>query len=378
MLLGPYLQEPIKTNKNAVKPYKPHTNSITRASFFSLNEMQISQRILKIPNYSRHFAPVLKNSFVNLAEIDDENFERCEPITEENSHILLTRLNVPGSQSFYDFFYANRKKSTEPGENVIKIKIADKTNKSDKMDKINTIKERKEFLKLINSYKHLLESANLLNNANIVNINFHPSTLVFRDNLPVVARFDDCFHFPTMNEERKSYLFSDYQAKNVFLPLEAHVICFLIDNRQDTLSFSSIEAICEDCRRRLGSLSCFSKAFLDQYKETAHFSLQSLINKPKYLIITEMLQNCSTWNNYGISTLFLVLLRDVFKSRSGFPQNAFFSRFSQILTLGIHPIPEKRPTSLQNISLFNDILYNTTTQDYDKLLSLFASLSGLL
>lgn len=375
MLLGPYLQEPMKTSKNAVKPYKKHTSSIVRTSFFSLNEIQISQRILQIPNYSRHFAPVMKNSFVNLAEIDDENFEKCEKISEENSHILLTRLNVPGSQSFYDFFYANRKKNAIPGENVIKFKI---TEKSYKNDKINTIKERKEFLKLINSYKHMLESANLLNNANIVNMNFHPSTLVFRDNLPVVARFDDCFHFPTMNEERKSYLFSDYQAKNVFLPLEAHVICFLIDNKQDTLSFSSIEEICEDCRSRVASLSCFSKAFLDQYKETAHFSLQSLTNKPKHEIINEMLRNCASWNNYGISTLFLVLLRDIFKGREGFPQNSFFSRFSQILTLGIHPIPDKRLSISQNISLFNDILYNTSAQDYDQLLSLFASLSGLL
>lgn len=375
MLLGPYLQEPIKTYKNSIKSYKKHTNTITRSTFFSLNEIQISQRILQIPNYSRHFAPVLKNSFVNLAEIDDENFERCKKIGDENSHILITRLNVPGSRSFYEVFYANRKKSVETEDNIIKINI---TGNPNKMGKINTIKERKEFLKLINSYKHLLESANLLNNANIVNMNFHPSTLVFRENFPVIARFDDCFHFPTMNEERKSNLFSDYHAKNVFLPLEAHVICFLMENKLESLSFSNIEEICEDCRRRVASLSCFSKAFLDQYKETAHFSLQSLINKPKHEIIHEMLQKCSTWNNYGISILFLVLLRDIFKSCSAFPQNSFFSRFSQILTLGIHPIPEKRPTSSQNISLFNDILYNTSRQDYELLLSLFASLSGLL
>jgi len=375
MLLGPYLQEPIKTHKNAAKLCKKHTNSITKASFFSLNEIQISQRILQIPNYSRHFAPVLKNSFVSLAEIDDENFERSEKIGDENSHILITRLNIPGSRSFYEVFYSDRKKTVEPGENIIKIKITDKP---EKMDKINTIKERKKFLKLINSYKHLLESIKLLNNANIVNINFHPTTLVFRDNLPVIGRFDECFHLPTMNEERKSNLFSDYNAKNVFLPPEAHVICFLLDNKLDSLSFSSIEEICEDCRSRVASLSCFSKAFLDQYKETAHFSLQSLTNKPKHEIINEMLQKCSTWNNYGISILFLVLLRDIFKGREGFPQNSFISRFSQILTLGIHPIPEKRPTSLQNVSLFNDILYNTTSQDYDHLLSLFASLSGLL
>jgi hypothetical protein len=135
MLLGPYLQEPIKTNKNAAKPCKKHTNSIVKTSFFSLNEIQISQRILQIPNYSRHFSPILKNSFVSLAEIDDENFERSEKIGDENSHILITRLNIPGSQSFYEVFYANRKKSTESEENVIKIKITDKKNKSDKTDK---------------------------------------------------------------------------------------------------------------------------------------------------------------------------------------------------------------------------------------------------
>jgi len=373
MLLGPYLQEPIKTNKNSEKPCKKNTNSIVRTSFFSLNEIQISQRILQIPNYSMHFAPVLKNSFVNLAEIDDENFEKCEKIGEENLHILITRLNIPGSRSFSDVFYANRKKTAET--EIIKFKIS---NNSDKMDKINTIKEKKEFLKLINSYKHLLESAKLLNNANIVNINFHPSTLVFRGSFPVIGRFDHCFHSQTMNEERKSNLFSDYKAKNVFLPLEAHVICFLIDNKLDSLSFSSIEEICEDCRRRIASLSCFSKSFLDKYKETAYFSLKSLTNKPKHEIIHEMLQKCWTWNTYGISILFLVLLRDIFRPLDGFPQNLFFSRFSQILTLGIHPDFSKRPSISQNISLFNDILYNTDKEGYEKIISLFASLSGVL
>jgi hypothetical protein len=373
MLLGPYLQEPTKTHKNSTKPCKKYKNLIKKTSFFSLNELQISQRILQIPNYSWHFSPVLKNSFVNLAEIDDENFERCEIIDNENSHILLTRLNTPESKSFFNFFYLNRKKNAKIGENIINIKIADEPKK---IDKINNIKERNDFLKILNSYKHLTESINLLNNANIVNLNFHPSTLVFVNNLPVITNFAECFHFPTMNEERKSQLFSDYYPKNVFLPLEAHVICFLIDNRLDSLSFLNIEEICEDCARRIASLSCFSKSFLDQYKETSHFSLQSLTNKPKAEIINEMLQNCETWNNYGLSILFLVLLRDNFKGREGFPQNSFFSQFTQILTLGIHPEPSKRPSILQNISLFNDILYNTSSQDYEQILSLFARLSG--
>jgi hypothetical protein len=370
MLLGPHLKEPIKTHKNSTKPFKKYTNAIIKTSFFSLNEIQISQRILQIPNYSRYFSPVLKNSFVNLAEIDDENFERCEKIEDDNSHILITRLNFQEFQSFYDVFYVNLKKHNEIRENIINIR---NTDKFEETNKINIIKRKKEFLKIINSYKYLLESINLLNNSNIVNINFHPSTLIFSDNLPIIANFEECFHFPTMNEERKSYLFSNYNAKNVFLPLEAHVICFLMENKLDSLSFLNIDEICEDCRIRIASLSCFSKAFLDKYKETARFSLKSLINKPKKDITREMLQYCDTWNNYGISILFLVLLRDIFKGdEEGFPQNLFFSKFSQVLTQGIHPEPSRRPSILQNISLFNDILYNTSLQDYEQILSLFA------
>ena len=75
----------------------------------------------------------------------------------------------------------------------------------------------------------------------------------------------------------------------------------------------------------------------------------------------------------GNRLIFIVLLRDIFGPLS--PENKFISQFSQLLTQNIHPLPDKRPTPMQNISLFNDILYNTDKQEF---LNLFASLSGLL
>ena len=124
---------------------------------------------------------------------------------------------------------------------------------------------------------------------------------------------------------------------------------------------------------RLCSLNSFPKDFIEQYKENTHFSLQVFVNKPKALIIRDILQISPTWNNYGLSILFIVLLRDIFHPLPR--ENKFISQFSQLLTQNIHPIPDKRLKPMQNISLFNDILYNADKQEF---LNLFASLSGLL
>lgn len=321
--------------------------SVVPVDFFSLNEIEISQRILKLQNYSQYFNPILKNSYVNVGEINDDCFDTLEKITEKQDRLMIKRLNIENNPTFYQVF----------------------------CDLAREKNPRIYVLNLINSYKSLLESLKRLEGAKLVNLNFHPLTLVYKEELPVFTDFSNFFHLPTMNKERISNLFSNYNPKNVFLPPEAHLICFLIDNNLDSLSFSSIEEIVKETGARLGSLSCFSKAFIEQYKETTHFSLQSFINKPKTLIIQDTLLESPTWNNYGLSILFIVLLRDIFRPLHGFPKNKFISQFSQLLTQGIHPIPFKRPTPMQNISLFNDILYNTDKQEF---LNLFASLSSLL
>jgi hypothetical protein len=321
--------------------------SVVPVDFFSLNEIEISQRILKLENYPQYFNPILKNSYVNVGEINDECFDTLEKITEKQDRLMIKRLNIENNPTFYQVF-CDSTRETNP---------------------------RIYVLNLINSYKSLLESLKRLESAKLVNLNFHPSTLVYKEESPVFTDFSNFFHLPTMNKERISNLFSNYTPKNVFLPPEAHLICFLIDNKLDSLSFSSIEEIVKETGVRLGSLSCFTKAFIDQYKETTLFSLQSFINKPKILITQEILLESPSWNNYGLSILFIVLLRDIFRPLRGFPKNEFISNFSQLLTQGIHPIPGKRLSPMQNISLFNDILYNTDKQEF---LNLFSGLSSLL
>jgi hypothetical protein len=307
---------------------KKYMNTFKPADFFSINEIDISHRILKIPNYSQHFNPILKNSHVNLAEIDEELFERCDEINPtHHSNLIVKQLNIENNPTFLDIFYSKQREPT-----------------------------KKRLLNIINTYNHILKTIKILNTNQLINLDFHPSILVFRDNLPILSKLTKIFHLPTINQERKSNLFSNYHRKNVFLPPEAHLICYLNENDATSVSLANIEDICEDSLSRAASLNCFSKSFLEQYKESSRFSLQSFVNKSKDKIINDILKHSVTWNNYGISILFLVLLRDIFGKCCESP---FISNFSQLLKQNIDPEPSNRLSIEKNISLFNDILYNT-------------------
>jgi len=343
-MFWPYENE--NESKN-IKDTKKYVNVVRKNDFFTLNEIQISQRILQIPGYLHRFNPVLKNSYINLTQVDNDYFENCININSENSysHILLKKKYVDNT-TFLDFFY---RKIENPREYLLTI---------------------------INSYKYLLDSIELLNKYSLVNLDIHPSSIIMKDKLPILVNFEKILHVPTINEERKRNLLSNYQAKNVFLPLEAHVIYVLNDKFYESLSFSNIHTICDDCEKRLSSLNIFSKTFIKQYKELCVFSLESFINKPKDFIINELLKKSTTWNNYSLSILYLILLRDIFKDHEdGFLNNRFISHFFQLLTMNIHPFDLKRFDIKKNKLLFDNILSNTNKNEFLQLIQNIESFS---
>lgn len=331
-------------NKNEIKMLpenkargSPYIDSISPASFFSNNEIEISQRILTIPNYYRHFNPILKNSYINVSEIDSEYFERCEELTVPNeSFYIIKKKNLLPFDTFQNIFY--------------KTNIKNKKN-------IKTA--RKYVLTIINTYKHLLNTIKIMENSKLVNLDFHPSTLIFNNNLPVLNDLSMFFHITTLNEERKSKLFSNYNPKNVFLPPEAQVLCYLNQNDAESLSISDIEDITNNYIKSLTSLNYLKKDLIEGYGCCLHFSLQTFVNKAKCDIFNEVIMKSNTWNNYGLSILFIVLLRDISNKTPIFSSNPFILEICQLLFKNISPNIEERISIDKNISFFNDILCNT-------------------
>ena len=86
-------------------------------------------------------------------------------------------------------------------------------------------------------------------------------------------------------------LFSDYDPANYFLPVEIHIICFINNMQNESISMMNLEEVCDDyINYGLKPLNIFSSEFIDRYKTSVLFSLKPIINKSKEDIIRLLIQ----------------------------------------------------------------------------------------
>ena len=280
--------------------------------------------------------------------------------------MLLTYLDYGSNDSFYQYFY----------------------------NKQNQMIPKKYLLTLIDTYKYLLNSLQLLHTQDIVYLNITPKNILFDlNNKPVLTNFDKSFHIQTMNEwsepksdgtpettvdgvERKSNLFAKYDPSNYFLPIELHILCFLEQSslHNTSISMMNIETVCNDyIQWGLKPLNIFSPEFIEQFKTSTIFSLQSFINKPKEEIVTGIIQQYyKTWDKYSLSMMYFSLLTGIFNNKNkNISKNKFVRGFSELLIQNIHINTRKTITIQKNASLFNEFMYSVGYEELIEMVSFF-------
>jgi hypothetical protein len=110
------------------------------------------------------------------------------------------------------------------------------------------------------------------------------------------------------------------------------------------------------------ALKIFSDSFITRYRELTINTYKKYTNMPSTNIVTELVKNYNTWDNYALSEMFLCLIN--FISYDGFTDNKLIKDFSEILLLNIHPNAAKRLSFDEMIKMYN------------KLFSLHVSVSG--
>jgi hypothetical protein len=110
------------------------------------------------------------------------------------------------------------------------------------------------------------------------------------------------------------------------------------------------------------ALKNFSESFIKRYRELTINTYKKYTNMPVTNVVTELIKNCNTWDNYALSEMFLCLIN--FISYSGFTDNKLIKEFSEILLLNIHPNVGKR------------LSFDDTKKMYNKLFSLDISVDG--
>jgi hypothetical protein len=287
-------------------------NNIKKYDFSFLNEVQLSEQIKHIlPSYANYFdilTDYLKIKVSsNTAFLEDDINE--ETVISTEKHVLVNYKNEY-RVDFYSFI-------------------------------LNLPTPKLLIFHIIDSYSYLTHSLLLLKENNICFFNITAEKIVYNVTTlkPLLHDFQHSLDTKNLNEE---YLCKIVDKISDFsnMPLEIHVIFYLIKNNENSLSYSIISEICDNFVENMSVLSLFSQKYKDNFKLSCIETLKKYINKPKIEIINHILTFSGTWDNYGISILFLEIVGNITRVFS--LTNNFLTKFSILLSKNINPVPSKR------------------------------------
>ena len=321
----------ISKNKHKFINEDKNNQKIDTYNFFTVNDIKICSKIKKIPYYYSNYYIITEYTPIKIGEINEnliQIYDNNINITNTiNKHLLLTYDNINCIIPFNDFFF-----------NIPTPKLL--------------------IFNILESFSYLLQGLIKLNKTEICMFDLSSENLFFRDNFkPIIRNFDKSLLIRKLDESYISKIIegiTDFTHK----PIEIHVLFYLIVNNEETLSYTFIETICKEYVKNMSVLSFFSQTYIDKYETHCIQFLKKYINKPKSVIINELLNYYYTWDNYSLSILYLHIIGNVCRGFS--LKSTFLNKLFIIMTKNINPDPSKRERLEETFSNY-DKLYNEFT-----------------
>jgi hypothetical protein len=324
------------------KPYidnkEQQKNRIYLYDFFSLNEIKVCKKILKIPYYGNYFDIMYDFDFIKVGEIKGRNIDNIDFINTKNDEkYILCQYKNEKTIFLNDYLF-------------------------------NLTNPKLFFSRIFDSYSYLLTGLIKLNNNNICFFDLSTENINFPVYMkPLLKNFQSSLLIDILDE---SYIVKiiDKVTNFTYKPLEIHVLFYLIKNNEETLSYSLIDTICDNYEKSMDVLSLFSQNYRDIYKKTSIEWLQKYINKPKSLIITDILKYNKYWDNYSVSMLYLYIIGNICRVFS--LKDTLLNKLTSILIKNINPDPSKRETLEETFEKYNNLFEETNDWSFMKDISL--------
>lgn len=316
-------------NETELKIKKHTIHKIVQIDFFIQNELTNHKKLIQIKDKHNHFYLCENTSQLQITHIDEDD---RQILTKHDNTILLE--------------FSDRK--------LIYFKTYLKTLQP----------PTKYILTLINSYKHLLNSINLLVNNQIFHnhINFD-SIVVDNSDYFLLSNFSFSIDYSRTDIDTyiKHFIIA-YEPSYIEWPVELHIISYLLTNKLNSLSTYNIESIITEYVNHNNILNSFGSNVVSSYKEEANKYFKKYVNQTYEYILSDILQYASTWDNYAVSILFLRILIDIHRTVG--IKNKFIILFMKLLVTNIHLNPYKRISIDITISRFNILLDGLNPKDY--------------
>ena len=294
-------------------------HKIKELTFSTINGIKLCNKIKIIPYYFNDFKIVV--SYNHIRE-----FKRLSKIIDDSKgQYVMLKYNVQDIQQY---------------------------NLKDHLICISTPKE--VILFSLETYLYLLNHLLLLYKNKISFFDLHHNNIfITKYKNPILSNFENSILIEELNEE---YITKIIKSTNDFTykPLEVHILFYLIINNESSLSSSLSYEICEHFMKNIHVLSFFDQTIREKYKKECTASLNKYINKSRSVIITDIIKYSNTWDNYGLSILYLHIF---FVELNSFSlKDTFVNDFLNILFKNISANPSNRLSLEDTLNSYNDLL----------------------
>ena len=308
---------------NNIDDNNEEQTKITVYDFFSINEIKIGEIIEEIPYYRNYYDIITDYDFIDIGKIGEKIIENVD-------------LDSKNKDKKYVVFNYNDEKRIGFSDFLFKLP------------------NNKQFVfNILNTYSFLLNSLIKLNENGVCFFELSIENIVFSSySRPFLKSFKNSLIISDLNTSYISNIVKNIDTYT-YKPLEVHVLFYLIVNNEETMSLSFIEAISNNYVKNMDVLSLFSQNYKDSFEKSCVETLKKYVNRPKSVIIVDILKYSRYWDNYSLSILYLHIIGNISKFFS--LKGTFMNKFTLLLIQNIHPNPLKRETLKE------------TSENYDKL-----------
>ena len=232
----------------------------------------------------------------------------------------------------------------------------------------------KKYIKqLVEFYRYLLQSIDLLVSNNLIhnNLNFNTIAVNLAFDNPILTNFThavDCLN--------KSFNWSQYFLQKKLTsscPVEFYLLQYQLTNKLDNLSLYNVETVLKQFIKDHAILNSFSTTML---LSDGHKYFKTFANKSFNENILEALKYSWTWDNYALSIVYLEILIGLHRSlntnlnanNNVQVNNKFIISFMKLLVNNISLDPSKRSLSDATLVAFEDMLETILICDFKELL----------
>jgi len=315
------------TCKGHSKKDKNVVTKLQRKDFNADNEILVGNLIKKIKNYKRHFLPVINSCPVNIRSIDNTELKKCDIIsTEKNFNYVV--MDIP---------FVKHK-------NLINL-LTD-----------NSRNNKQKLAFLLQTYLYLLNSIQLLSENGIIHFDLKLDNILFdyHTHTPYIIDFGISIPVKTITKKNIKDYFYTFAPEYYVWCLDIIFINYILNDATGYLDEKSIEYIVDSYIEFNRGLFIFSDEFKYLYRKACIKQLSKFIRLDDIEIIDYYMKFYKTWDNYSLSIIYLKIIHNVL-SDTNF-DNSHLISFIKILTMNIHPNPEKRLSLQQSREKFNNII----------------------